>query len=285
VTPRLTDAATRYVDDVAAHLGSLPATERRAALEDLREALAEGIDPADLGPAEDYAAALATSTPTTDREESLGRVLGLPVDVRAATHREVRSRIFDPSDERLFVPRVLGAGWTVNHGALAVRLGLLRPDDLDEEVLAHIPASVQRITHAIPWVAAAKTAIWAAIAWRTGTRVPTHWDASGQVDGWGDRRTTLLPLVALGAGAAWWGTRKTPDAFDRLVRRALGASTASMTTAVAVLTALSAHRPDQSHPEAVLVALAPLAMSTAMLTGPVRAGLRNLPSNSRKDPS
>ncbi len=285
MTPRPTDAATRYADDVAAHLGPLPAAERRAVLADLRDLLTEGVDPADLGPAEEHAAALAASAAMPDREESLGRVLGLPVDVRAATHREVRSRIFDPSDDRLFVPRLLGAGWTVNHGALAVRLGLLRPDDLDEEVLAHIPASVERITRAIPWVAAAKTAIWAAIAWRTGTRVPTHWDATGQVDGWGDRRTALLPLVAVGAGAAWWGTRETPDAVDRLVRRALGASTASMTTAVALLTALSAHRPDQRHPEAVLVALAPLAMSTAMLTGPVRAGLRNLHSDSRKDPS
>ncbi|MDX5399030.1 MAG: hypothetical protein LPK92_04820, partial [Actinomycetes bacterium] len=101
----------------------------------------------------------------------------------------------------------------------------------------------------------------------------------------GDRRTALLPLVALGAGAAWWGTRETPDAVDRLVRRALGASTASMTTAVAVLTALSAHRPDKRHPEAALVALAPLAVSTVMLTVPVRAGLSALPSDSRKDPS
>ena len=58
MTPRLSDAATRYVDDVAAHLGSLPAAERRAALGDLRELLTEGVDPEDLGPAEDYAAAL-----------------------------------------------------------------------------------------------------------------------------------------------------------------------------------------------------------------------------------
>jgi len=138
VTPRLSDAATRYVDDVAAHLGSLPAAERRAALGDLRDLLTEGVDPDDLGPAEDYAAALGARR-GQEPSETLGRVLGMPVDVRGTTDPHVRSRVFDPSDPRMVVPRVLGAGWRLNYGAVAVRLGLLRPDDYDDEVLAHIP--------------------------------------------------------------------------------------------------------------------------------------------------
>ena len=291
MTPRLSDAATRYVDDVAAHLGSLPAAERRAALGDLRELLTEGVDPEDLGPAEDYAAALGVRR-EQGTSETLGHVLGLPVDVRGTTDPHVRSRVFDPSDPRMFVPRVLGAGWRLNYGALAVRLGLLRPDDYDDEVLAHIPADVARLTRAMPWIVAAKTAVWATVAWRTGREVPSNWDLSGRVSGWSDRRAVLPALVAIAAGsAAWASLAAAPD--DRLVRQALATSAGSTTTTIALLTAWTAGRPDEPHPAVAAAVLAPLATTAAMLICPVRAGLRALPPaattpttrTTRKDPS
>ena len=291
MTPRLSDAATRYVDDVAAHLGSLPAAERRAALGDLRELLTEGVDPEDLGPAEDYAAALGVRR-EQGTSETLGHVLGLPVDVRGTTDPHVRSRVFDPSDPRMFVPRVLGAGWRLNYGALAVRLGLLRPDDYDDEVLAHIPPGVARLTRAMPWIMAAKTAVWAAVAWRTGREVPSNWDLSGRVSGWSDRRAVLPALVAIAAGsAAWASLAAAPD--DRLVRQALATSAGSTTTTIALLTAWTSKRPDEPHPAVAAAVLAPLATTAAMLICPVRAGLRALPPaattpttrTTRKDPS
>lgn len=291
MTPRLSDAATRYVDDVAAHLGSLPAAERRAALGDLRELLTEGVDPEDLGPAEDYAAALGVRR-EQGTSETLGHVLGLPVDVRGTTDPHVRSRVFDPSDPRMFVPRVLGAGWRLNYGALAVRLGLLRPDDYDDEVLAHIPPGVARLTRAMPWIVAAKTAVWAAVAWRTGREVPSNWDLSGRVSGWSDRRAVLPALVAIAAGsAAWASLAAAPD--DRLVRQALATSAGSTTTTIALLTAWTSKRPDEPHPAVAAAVLAPLATTAAMLICPVRAGLRALPPaattpttrTTRKDPS
>jgi len=291
VTPRLSDAATRYVDDVAAHLGSLPAAERRAALGDLRELLTEGVDPEDLGPAEDYAAALGVRR-EQGTSETLGHVLGLPVDVRGTTDPHVRSRVFDPSDPRMVVPRVLGAGWRLNYGAVAVRLGLLRPDDYDDEVLAHIPADVARLTRAMPWIVAAKTAVWAAVAWRTGREVPSNWDLSGRVSGWSDRRAVLPALVAIAAGsAAWASLAAAPD--DRLVRQALATSAGSTTTTIALLTAWTSKRPDEPHPAVAAAVLAPLATTAAMLICPVRAGLRALPPaattpttrTTRKDPS
>jgi len=291
VTPRLSDAATRYVDDVAAHLGSLPAAERRAALGDLRELLTEGVDPEDLGPAEDYAAALGVRR-DQGTSETLGHVLGLPVDVRGTTDPHVRSRVFDPSDPRMVVPRVLGAGWRLNYGAVAVRLGLLRPDDYDDEVLAHIPADVARLTRAMPWIVAAKTAVWAAVAWRTGREVPSNWDLSGRVSGWSDRRAVLPALVAIAAGsAAWASLAAAPD--DRLVRQALATSAGSTTTTIALLTAWTSKRPDEPHPAVAAAVLAPLATTAAMLICPVRAGLRALPPaattpttrTTRKDPS
>lgn len=273
MTPRLPDAGARYLDDVAAHLDALPASDRRAALADLRDLLTEGVDPDELGPAEEYAAALG-ATAEEEPSETLGHVLGLPVDVRGTTSARVRSRIFDPSDPRIVVPRVLGAGWRLNYGALAVRLGLLRPDDYDAEVLAHIPAEVTRITRAIPWIVAAKTAFWAVAAWHTGEKVPSNWDVAGRVTGWSDRRIVLPALVAVATGAAWWGTRTETSAEDRVVRQALATSAASTTTAIAVLTTWTARRPEEARPEIVLMVLAPWTVTAAMLICPVRAGLR-----------
>lgn len=268
-----TPNSTPYINDVAAHLTDLPTAARRAALADLRDLLAEGVTPADLGPAEQYATELRASL-GAEPAETLGRVLGLPVDVRAPTSARVRSRVFDPTDSRILVPRILGAGWRLNYGALAVRLGLLRPDDVDDDVLAHVPPAVRRVTRAIPWVTAAKTAFWAAAAWRTGPRVPSHWDVAGRVDGWSDRRLILPALTAFATGAAWWGTRTDPD--DPLVRPALAASAGATTTAIAVLTTWTARRPTRPHPEVAMVAIAPLATTAVMLIWPVRAGLRAL---------
>jgi len=38
-----------------------------------------------------------------------------------------------PADDRIIVPHALGMGWAINLGAVAVRLGVLQPDDADEE--------------------------------------------------------------------------------------------------------------------------------------------------------
>ncbi len=42
-------------------------------------------------------------------------------------------RIWNPVDPRIMMPRTWGIGWTINFGAIAVRLGLVRPDDLEEQ--------------------------------------------------------------------------------------------------------------------------------------------------------
>jgi len=287
-----------YVDDVAAHLRGLPRTTRRAALSDLRDLLAEGVTPAELGPAEEYAAALraalaagADATSGSSRaHRPQGHVFGLPVDVRGATHAEVRSRAFDPSDPRVLVPRIMGAGWRLNYGAVAVRLGLIRPDDVDDEVLAAIPRHVRTAGRAIPVITFAKTAFWVAAAWRSGTRVPSSWDVAGRVSAWTDRRAGLLPLLAIAGGAAWWGTRTAGlTQEDRLVRNALAASAGATTTAIAVLTTRTMRAPHSAHPEAALIAVVPVATAATMLICPVRAGLRALGARGgrtapRKDP-
>ncbi|GAA2184236.1 hypothetical protein GCM10009785_31300 [Brooklawnia cerclae] len=128
-----------YVREVGRHL-RLRGRKRAQALADLREALAEaatatsvGSAVTDAGPALDYAANLDEQFGTADG--AFHRVLGLPNSFGPGIGKRLAST-FDPTDERLVIPRVFGAGWTLNMGAVAVRLGLLRPDDADDEILA-----------------------------------------------------------------------------------------------------------------------------------------------------
>ncbi|QQS00568.1 MAG: hypothetical protein IPK37_17375 [Austwickia sp.] len=95
------------------------------------------------------------------------------------TQPRVRARVWDPTNPALLVPRLVGGGWTVNLGALAVRLGLLRPDDYDADVLPHIPRAATGAAHAVPVVLATGTCAALAASWRRlPDRVPTSWSAT-----------------------------------------------------------------------------------------------------------
>lgn len=279
-TPPLPDGAARYLAAVDSRLAGLPRASRRAALEDLSDLLRGGLAPADLGPAEEYAAQLLTGG-------AQSRVLGVPVELRGATDPAVRARVFDPSDERIVVPRLFGAGWSLNLGALAVRLGLLRPDDLDAEVLGHIPPATLAAGRAVPPALAVLTAALAGVAWTRATRggsrsrlVPSQWGLSTRPDRWAPPGRTLLPLVALGGGAAWWGTRPAPgpdpDPADALVRRALATGIGATTALAAAVTAAATSRPAAPQPAVALLAVALPAAAGASFVWQVRAGLRAL---------
>lgn len=116
-----------YLAAVRDLLPALPAEDRASALEDLRDALAAipvGTDPAvELGPPEDYAAAVVSElAPPRDPdspEPAQATVLGMPAEGRGATDARIRARIWNPTDERVWVPRLMGAGWTLNLGAVA----------------------------------------------------------------------------------------------------------------------------------------------------------------------
>lgn len=281
--------AARYLDDVAAHL-SLGPRARREALADLRDLLEGGVTPAALGPAREYAAGLAESAEGPGAAETQGRLLGLPFDLRAATDPRVRARVFDTADSRLLVPRILGGGWRLNLGAVAVRLRLLRPDDLDAEVLAHVPPATASLGRAVPAALAGATGVLAAAtcaAARRGDgppRVPAHWDIRGRVDRWSAPAPVLLPLVAIGGGAAWWATRPVPDPVDQLVRAALGTMAGATTTAIAAAT-LAGTRGSRGQCTIALAGIAPPAAGLALLVWQVRAGLRGLAASSETRPS
>jgi hypothetical protein len=50
-----------------------------------------------------------------------GTILGMPYDWRRPTIARARSRLWNPDEPRLFVPRVFGIGWDINCARLLRR--------------------------------------------------------------------------------------------------------------------------------------------------------------------
>ncbi|OYO11600.1 hypothetical protein CGZ94_14315 [Enemella evansiae] len=260
-----------YTRAVSGHLRGIRAADRRQALSDLDDLLSDGAVTADeLGPPEAYAANLREQLGRRSRRWG-GFGLG----------RATLARVWNPADPRLFVPRALGLGWRLNVGALAVRLGWLRPDDADRDVLAAIPAGVRLLQQTMPGVLATATVVAAARSWRAGDRVPARFDPAGRVTGWVDRRWLLAPSAVAVAAAGWaWLPGTDEDAV--LVRPALAASVAA-TTATVLWVGLRAHR----EPTAARVWLGPLVFAAPVVTElaatvlPVRSGLARISREER----
>ncbi len=262
-----------YVDQVAAHLGDLPPALRDQALSDLTELLDAGISPSELGPAEAYAQAIRPEPqePSDEVPDAQATVFGVPVEGRGATDRGVRSRIWAPQDERILVPRLLGGGWMVNLGAVAVRLGLLRPDDWDEQTLDAVPPDLLKALRWLPVGISAAALTAASMAWRPGADVPTHWTISGVPDRWGPRWLAWVP-AGIAAGVAAWSTRPA-DGDDRMIRPALGMYGTSMAAMAGAFMAFSVRHPDRPTPGPLLVAV-PFALLAAGIAVPVTLGIR-----------
>ncbi len=248
-----------YEDQVAAALEDLPADVRTAALDDLRAALLDGATEVDLGSPAEYAAhVLDAFARSADPAEGVGDVFGVPFETRGPTDPAVRSRIWSPADPHILVPRMFGLGWTVNLGAVAVRLGLIRPDDWDDESLDNVDPGLLTALRYAPVAWAAATAVLGVRTWRRGLPVPTHLDLQGRPDEWSKPSVALVP-VFVAAGFAAWGTRPTTG-DDRMIRPALGAAGAGLGCAVAVIAARSV-----GHPERVTSGNAVLAGAAAIL--------------------
>jgi len=254
-----------YEDQVAAALAELPADVRSAALDDLRAALLDGATEEDLGSPHDYAAQVIEAfARTSDPTAGEGDVFGVPFETRGPTDPAVRSRIWSPSEPHIFVPRMFGLGWTVNLGAVAVRLGLLRPDDWDDESLDALDPRVLAALRVAPVAWALAAAVIGVRTWRRGVPVPTHLGRDGQPDRWSAPSSALLP-VAMAVGFAAWGTRTT-SGDDRMIRPALGAAGAGLGCAVAASAACAV-----GHPERLASKNAFLAAAGAIL--PAHIGL------------
>ncbi|MCV2396195.1 DUF5808 domain-containing protein [Actinotalea sp. M2MS4P-6] len=270
-----------YLRAVRAHLARLPEADRSRALSALSAQLDElaaiGADPVEaLGDPATYAAdlleALAEESPT---DSAQWRVLGLPVETRGPVSAEVRSRTWDPANPSLVVPRLFGIGWTLNLGAVAVRMGLIRPDDTDDEVLANVPEGHLRAAQAVPIAIAGATAAGLALVWRgLPATVASGFDVGGRSRG-DAPRSTLLAALALGVGPALWAQRRDAAVEDRLVSAASATSLATISAGVVLATVAEARHPRGRWGLLVPAALpVGAAASLAVVVGPLRAGLR-----------
>lgn len=144
-----------------------------------------------------------------------GRVLGIPFELRPPTPERIASSWWDPLNPRVFTPRVFGIGWTVNFGAVAVKLGLVRPDD-EEAPFGEVPGRWLLVALALPLVAAAGLAVLAAL-FQAGlpSQVATHWSPSGAPDGFSSKEVALLlpagmTLFGLVVAVRTWVRRRPP---------------------------------------------------------------------------
>lgn len=270
-----------YLRSVDAHLESLSRTDRLLVLESLEAQLGElmdvGIEPTEaLGSPGDYARelldALANDAAT---DEPHLRVLGLPVETRGLVSAKVRSRTWNPESTRLVVPRLLGIGWTLNLGALAVKLRLIRPDDATSEVLDQIPERYVRAAQFAPVLVAGATAGALALAWkRTPSQVPSSFDVLGRQNRTSSKLSLLGSLV-LGVGPALWAVRGQTSTEERLVSAASATTLATVSASAVAASILSARRPRGRWGLIIPAGLYLGVMaSLGVIVLPLRAGLR-----------
>ena len=154
---RLDAAAKSYLDAIARELASadLPERQRGELLANVRELLTAGASPAAVGAAEDVVSAYAEAADGADGARDPGG-----------------SGVWDPASGRLLAPKPRGGGSNLAWGGIAARLGLLRPDDVDEDVLAAIPDSTMAVVRWLPAGFAAASLAAAEAIRRRRIRVP-----------------------------------------------------------------------------------------------------------------
>lgn len=220
-------AVQGYLDAVAA--ATEPAL-RDAVVCDLRADLLDRLTPDadDEFVADVLAAAGPVDTPPAPAPGT-GRVAGMPFDLRPPTAEKIAATWWNPRDERLFVPRVFGGGWTPNFGAFAVRLGLIEPDAEDEPFVSTPP----RAFLAALAVPAALTAAVAAhyLVRRLPDDLPAHFDLAGRPDRWQPRNRAALLDVAVAAVPTVWAGLATRSGGARAAGALAAAAAASSVAA------------------------------------------------------
>lgn len=153
----------------------------------------------DLGPADAFAPASAAGALEEQSSAAAGTLLGMPYDLRIPTPERVASRWWNPSEPRILMPRVFGLGWSVNFGALAVRLNLIEPD-AEESPFASVPQAAFLGALALPVVFTVAIAVsFLVMRESLPAQLPTHWGLSGRPDDFADRGTAFGLLLAMAA--------------------------------------------------------------------------------------
>jgi len=236
-------AIADYFSRVRAALPANARGECEEAMEDLRVHVLERLEgtsaaPADakrilaeLGTSESLAASLAEPLEKEKRSPLSGRVLGVPYDLRPPTAERVASRWWNPLDPRLFTPRLFGIGWTINFASIAVRLGLIRPDDEDVP-FGLVPGRWLALALALPLALAAGLAVVMAVCQPTlPDLIPVRNSIGGLTQRLAPKATALaMPAAMTAVGmalAVWTWIRRRPP-LSRVATGALATSLAAI---------------------------------------------------------
>lgn len=206
LSPATREAAIAWLDASADAVG---ADLRDAVRAELEDAVREHLHPASTP--DDLAAVITHLGPVSAEADNhdplVGSFAGIPFDLRTPTGERLKAAWWNPTDERLLVPKAFGAGWDLNVGALAVRLGLIEPD-AEDVPFASTPSWAFGAAAALPLtLAAAVVAHYAVRGGQLPERLPQHWNLAGASDRWVSRRTASasdIATAALAAGAATW---------------------------------------------------------------------------------
>lgn len=226
--PEVRAVVERYLATLEAGFCAVATEMATDVLDETRSYVLDGLGPestvgdaeellSELGPADEYAAAMcaelrggkqamrdAAGLPHDGRSPGAGTLLGIPYDVRMPTSERIRTRWWNPQDPTLFTPRMWGMGWDLNFGAVAVRLGLIRPDDQDEP-FTHVPEGRLYLALAVPvLLCAAMSGAWALMASGLPAELPVHWGIDGQADRFAPSAQALGFLLAMGVVPTIW---------------------------------------------------------------------------------
>lgn len=275
-----------YIAAVRDALSDVPALEREDALAELESLLRADAERRGeqaaieaLGWPHTYAKSIRMALTGDDEgPQPQGRILGVPYDFRGATTQRLSERIWNPADPRVFMPRLFGVGWTVNFGALAVKLGLLRPDDAGEEAYDRVPRAAVAGALAVPAVLAVAALVVVAVSWTAlPAEVPVHWGTAGAPDDWAPKPVAFGGLLALTVlpVAVTYARILRRDATTRT--RVLAASAVGLLAAlglgIVVLTIADAHGGASGLLVAPIILIA-VVVAFLLLYVPMRLGMR-----------
>lgn len=209
LTPQTAAAARAWLE---ASVAQVPASYRGVVRDEMLSAMCAAVD-ADMTP-EQFAGAVeriapfvveddgADGAPAGGRDPRVGRWCGIPYDFRPPTGERVRQSMWNPADPRLLMPRAFGAGWDLNLGAIAVRLGFIEPD-AEDVPFAEVPQQCFTLAAGLPFALTGAVVAHYAIRGRAlPERLPNHWGPAGEPDAWVARRTAACTDIAVSLGAS-----------------------------------------------------------------------------------
>ncbi|MFY9263087.1 MAG: hypothetical protein GX483_06810 [Actinomycetaceae bacterium] len=141
-----------FLAELAQELAFLPLSERTEILSDIQDLIDDGVAVADFGSPAQFAQQFKPSSLGSAEQSTVPWYLP---SFELLTDPDAKGRWWEPENPHIFIHKTLGIGWDINFAALAVKLGLLRPDDLDDEILESVPKPFTQTLNVAPLVIAA----------------------------------------------------------------------------------------------------------------------------------